>query len=326
MTKYENIIEQSNCDNNNTNRKYALLKLLKIFESKPNDGNVGIIESDLDTIRKIIKLDKENTIFTIFKRVILPFSITLRGRGFEYSENNKNNGEIRNSLNNLENHFYEKNQYSSWCKIKIMEDDKTSPKSLYGQANYFFRLPIEFDDKLLFPEFSILKDINFASVTTYTNDFNKIKNTKTSKASKIFNSLHPSKLNLSNSHLNTINITNGNCNSMKNSNPSFITLDEILPTEVLTFAFIDREVFNYKAIYPYDDYNSTMLDEYVEKFMISLNDEIWHWKTNWYLAFIDGSPENLVEKENKDILEEVEFEDCFWDTVLENLKTKYNYW
>jgi hypothetical protein len=68
-----------------------------------------------------------------------------------------------------------------------------------------------------------------------------------------------------------------------------------------------------------------MLDEYVENFMISLNDEIWYWKTNWYLAFIDGSPENLVEKENKDILEEVEFEDCFWETISKEKKI-YKYW
>jgi hypothetical protein len=330
LNQYENIIKDDlKCDNDD--KKNRNLKLLKIFKSKPNDGNyVGIIESDLDTIRNILKFYLENPImFTIYRRVILPFSIQLRGRGFEYSENNKNHDEIRNSLNNLEEHFYEKNQYSSWCKIEIEEegkskietneDDKTS-KTFYGQANYFFHLPLSFDDNTRFPglEFSILKNINFASVTTYTYDCNKIEDTE------IFNDLHHAQIILSNSHLNTINILNGKCNNMQKSNPSFITLNEILPTEVLTFAFIYRGI-NYKAIYPYCDYNSPLLDDYIEKFMISLNDESWQWKANWHLAFIDGSPENLVKKENKVILEEVEYEHHFWETISEEKKI-YKYW
>jgi hypothetical protein len=58
INNYEDIINNSNCDNDD--KKYRSLKPLKIFKSKPNDGNyVGIIESDLDTMRNILKFYEE---------------------------------------------------------------------------------------------------------------------------------------------------------------------------------------------------------------------------------------------------------------------------
>ena len=62
-------------------------------------------------------------------------------------------------------------------KIETEKDNKIS-KTFYGQANYFFQLQFSFDDNTRFPEleFSILKNINFASVTTYTYDCHKIYN------------------------------------------------------------------------------------------------------------------------------------------------------
>jgi hypothetical protein len=187
-------------------------------------------------------------------------------------------------------------------------------KDYYGQVNYFF----QFTDELLekFPDYSILKSIQFASATTYTFDHHKIND------SELLENLNLNNI-LINSHLNTINIINGNCSNMNKSNPLFVTLDEILPTNVLTFAFINRGSYSYKGIYPFHDFNSPDLEEYVEKsFIISLKDETWRWKDDWYLAFIDGSPENIIKKESKSVLEEVECED-FWEQLSEN---KFKYW
>ena len=102
-------------------------------------------------------------------------------------------------------------------------------------------------------------------------------------------------------------------------------MDEILATEVLTFGFIDRG-YSYKAIYPYKDFSAPHLEEYVdhkEKFIISLDDETWQWKNNWYLAFIDGSPENLINLESDSVFEDIEYENHFWKGT--NNK-KYEYW
>jgi hypothetical protein len=46
--------------------------------------------------------------------------------------------------------------------------------------------------------------------------------------------------------------------------------------------------------------------------------EIWQWKENWYLAFLDGSPENLINKESDSVLEDVEDEESFWTFISEN--------
>jgi hypothetical protein len=251
-------------------------------------------------------------VFTIYKRILLPFSIQLRGRGFEYSENNN----IGIGLNNLEK-FYESDQYSSWCKIKLQNSPNNRGRDFYGQANYFFQLPNSFGESE-FPDYYILKHINFASVVTYLYDFNKITDIE------ILMELN-SNDRLNHSHLNTINIINGQCKNKNSTNPSFIVFDEILSTEVLTFGFIDRG-YSYKAIYPRHDFNAYHLEDYAthkENFIISLSDEFWQWKNNWYLAFIDGSPENFIEKESDTVLEDIQYEDDFWRLISGN---KYEYW
>lgn len=305
--KYDSIVIDCN---DNENRKYLRLKVLKIFKSLPIIDNKGIIESDINTMKQIVSFYEKNPVFTVYKRVLLPFSISLRGRGFEYDKNNKKN---------LDETFYKKDQFSSWCKIRLNETIEVDKrvKDYYGQANYFFQFQADFDEST-FPDYAILKNIKFASVTTYTYDFHKIVNTS------ILKNLNQNDV-LSHSHLNTINIINNSCINNKACNPSFITFDELLPTEVLTFAFIERGL-SYKAIYPYHDFNSATLEEYVDNkqnFIISLNDETWQWKNNWYLAFIDGSPENIINRESASIVEDVEYENDFWEYEASN---KYKYW
>jgi len=304
ITKYDNIILQCN----NIIQQPKRLEQLKIFESlQIVASSVGIIQSDVVTIKQVLNL--KNKVFTIYERILLPFSMKLRGRGFQYSKNNDDD-----NRNNLEN-FYRNDQYSSWCKIKSLKspiEAHNDTNEFYGQANYFFQLNIP-----EFPDYFILKNRKFASIVSYTYKFNKILDVM------ILKNLHEDDT-LSHSHLNTINIKNGISENYKDSNPSFITSDEILSTEVLIFGFIQRG-YLCKVIYPYHDFKSPQLEEYVQhkqNFIISLGDEIWQWKENWYLAFLDGSPENLINKESDSVLEDVKDEESFWTFISEN---KYKY-
>jgi hypothetical protein len=127
----------------NENRKYKELETYKIFKSM-KDPRIGIIESDIDEIRKIIECYTSNPLFKIYTRAILPFSIKLRGRGFGYSENNKENYEEKNRLNILEEQFYKAEQYSSWCKIRfqITETKKGQRRNNFaeigGNCHYYY--------------------------------------------------------------------------------------------------------------------------------------------------------------------------------------------
>lgn len=119
--------------------------------------------------------------FNIFKRSTI-YGIKFYGRGYDFSETeipedykhsygfNKSN-EIhwkkpKNNFNILVNNWFEKTQYSSWCKIRYASDlnperINTRPNSYtstkYAQLNYFFRLYIIGDEHF--------HGVPFASVT-----------------------------------------------------------------------------------------------------------------------------------------------------------------
>jgi hypothetical protein len=148
-------------------RNNRLLKY-KIYVTIPTNGDPGILISDIKYIRQILEFNESKMAFIIYKRVLLPFSITLRGRGFKYSENNKASDEIRNTFNNLET-FYEQDQYSSWCKLSLERLNKVkdlgNKEEFYGQANYFFQFSI--NEESNFPDYFILKNLKCASVVSY---------------------------------------------------------------------------------------------------------------------------------------------------------------
>jgi hypothetical protein len=71
----------------------------------------------------------------------------------------------QNSLNILRNNWTDKNQVSSWCKIKLANNNllknniATTSKVFMGQLNFFFNL-------LTIPKDSIFVQVGFASITT----------------------------------------------------------------------------------------------------------------------------------------------------------------
>ena len=206
----------------------------------------------------------------------------------------KSNSKYVKYLSYLNDSWYEKDNYSSWCKLH----------NYYAQLNYFFSINVKTDSYV-----SSIKIASTSARKTLYPDFSI--NYQKATGIDIFNETLP---------INHINLMMPNLRD-EYELPKFSLFSDILPTRVASIGFVKRAV----DFIPIDcDRLSNDLPKYLYDYQITydskkrlknpklaiLNDPNFPIQ---YLGLIDISPENCIDRETSTIFETIQWMDDIWD-------------
>jgi hypothetical protein len=254
------------------------------------------------------------------------------GRGFKYSKKKDNLDMFTSEFsdvpfsNYLNSNWYKKNHYNSWCKVKcelsskqIAKEAKTKLNNktistiniCYGQLNYFFTLNLSQDE--------FVSSLHIASVTcreTHFPDFTK--NYDDLSGSELYNQSLPLPHIALRKKIEEVSEPITSLESEVVKLPLFISFENILKTKVASIGFLKRGIDDFipilvkteKILKPFlftYKISENLSNQNKNPYVVKLIDE--HLFPIEMLAFIDLSPENLIEEEKQKIFDEINWID-----------------
>jgi len=285
--------------------QYSKEQIIPLYKGE----EIKILKFDVTTLMDIyFNLIKSFKFKTVAKAVGLNF----KSRGFGFSQKTKDLDSFENPSgclisNHLNECWFKKSQYGSWCKIKLSKSIKKQ-SSCYGQLNYFFNLKIRND--------KYVSSLKIASVTCRETEFPDFSvNYEDLRGKELYNEKLPLP------YICLIkketdgkgNTTSYNTTSYNTNLPLYVSLKKIQKTKVVSMGFVKKGMNEFIPI-KCDD-NGKLVDpqlfdyNYTDKGRGTFNPTVARVTDENFpiemLAFIDSMPANLITPEDSKIFREI---------------------
>jgi len=302
-----------------------IIKRLKHYDLQSIIENVirdyTILDIDVETMQQILQWKKK---FYISTKLYMGGHI-YRGRGFGYSESNSTTSD--NKLNDINNEWFKRTQYSSWVKLKpftVDDGTRSNDKPIYALLNYTFKFSKS--SNIISCPFLNEHLGHISSITSYQCSIQHRENiiihdkqgnrSQRNKYSRQLPQTDP----FHNSRLPYLRLSSAKPVNDK-INSGFVNSSTIYQSAVATIGFSKFETtvkntnkinINYKAIDTFSEYNDGLK---TKKNTVNIKDPDC---SPHILVFIDVSPEVMVQPESNNIKQEIKGMHQIW---IDNEKT-----